>query len=42
MHDADGVRTVDQGPGIEPDSLAANGRLLYWMRGGVARSAPFD
>lgn len=41
-YDGDGVRTVDEGPGLEPDSLAANGRLLYWTRGGVARSAPFD
>lgn len=42
VYDAKGVRTVDDGPGIEADSLAANGRLLYWMRGGVARSTPFD
>jgi hypothetical protein len=40
--DVSGVKVVDEGPGIEPDSLAANGRLLYWTRGGVARSAPFN
>jgi hypothetical protein len=40
--DATGVKVVDQGSGIEPDSLAANGRLVYWTRAGVAHSAPFN
>jgi hypothetical protein len=40
--DASGAKVVDDGPGIEAESLAANGRLLYWTRGGVARSAPFN
>jgi hypothetical protein len=39
--DLNGTKVVDQGPRIEPNSLAANASRLYWIRDGVPRSAPF-
>ena len=40
-HDSTGTATVDSGPGIEPQSLAAGGSWLYWTDAGSPRSAPF-
>jgi len=37
--DADGVATLDRGPGVEDGSLALAGPLLYWTRDGAPHSA---
>ena len=39
-YDGDRSEVLDAGSDIEPDSLAASGTRVYWMRGGVPRSAP--
>jgi hypothetical protein len=36
-----GSTVLDEGAGIDGDSLAANRTRLYWMRDGVPKSAPF-
>ena len=40
-HDSAGTATLDSGPGIDPQSLAAGGSWLYWTDAGSPRSAPF-
>jgi hypothetical protein len=40
-HDSTGTASVDAGPGIDPNSLAAGGSWLYWTNAGSPRSAPF-
>lgn len=37
--EADGTRTLDSGPDIDPSSLALAGDRVYWMRGSVPQSA---
>jgi hypothetical protein len=39
--DSTGTATLDEGPGIDPASLAASSNRLYWMRGGAPQTAPF-
>jgi hypothetical protein len=39
--DATGTAVLDEGPGIDPKSLAASAGRLYWMNGGTPRTAPF-
>jgi hypothetical protein len=39
--DSSGAAVLDEGPGIDPLSLAASRNRLYWMRGGAPQSAPF-
>ena len=39
--ESSGSTVLDEGAGIDGDSLAANRTRLYWMRGGVPKSAPF-
>jgi hypothetical protein len=39
--DSAGTAVLDEGPGIDPGSLAANSNRLYWMRGDAPQSAPF-
>jgi len=38
-HDLDGYAVLDEGPDIDPESLARSGQRLYWTRGGEPRSA---
>jgi hypothetical protein len=33
---------VDSAPGIDRDSLATDGRHLYWLRDGQPQAAPFN
>ena len=40
--DSAGDTLVDSGADIDPGSLAAGSTQLYWLRAGVARSAPFS
>jgi hypothetical protein len=40
--DSSGTAVLDEGPGIDPLSLAASRNRLYWMRGGAPQSAPFS
>jgi hypothetical protein len=40
--DKTGTTVVDTGAGIDPDSLASDGRHLYWLQDGQPRVAPFD
>lgn len=37
--DARGRRTVDRGPGIDPNDLTVNGRTVTWRHDGVERTA---
>jgi hypothetical protein len=39
--DSTGSAVLDEGPGIDPDSLAASANRLYWMRDGATQTAPF-
>jgi hypothetical protein len=39
--DSTGSTVLDEGPGIDGDSLAANPTRLYWMRDGVPKAASF-
>ncbi len=40
-HDSTGTATLDSGPQIDTESLAAGGSWLYWTDAGAPRSAPF-
>jgi hypothetical protein len=40
--DATGTAVLDEGPGIDPKSLAASAGRLYWMNGETPRTAPFE
>ncbi len=40
--DATGTAVLDEGPGIDLDSLAASRNRLYWMRGDAPHTAPFN
>jgi hypothetical protein len=40
--DASGERLLDQGPGIDPSSLALGTGRLYWLDGGQAQTAQLD
>ena len=39
--DSTGSTVLDEGPGMDGDSLAANPTRLYWMRDGVPKTASF-
>jgi hypothetical protein len=39
--DSRGTRTLDEGPGIAPGSLAANRTRLYWIKDGTVHTASF-
>lgn len=41
VQDAGGTRVLDEGLGIEADSLSSNGTTLSWRRDGELRTAPF-
>jgi hypothetical protein len=40
--DTTGTAVLDEGPGIDAESLAASGNRLYWMRGDAPQTAPFN
>jgi hypothetical protein len=40
--DSTGTAVVDEGPGIDEDSLAASRNRLYWMREGAPHTAAFN
>jgi hypothetical protein len=40
--DTTGTAVLDEGPGIDADSLAASRNRLYWMRGDAPQTAPFN
>ena len=39
VRDRDGERVLDHGLDVDPNSLALGGSRLYWIRGGIAKSA---
>src|SRR5262249_18811501 len=41
-YDAADDTILDSGPDIDPASLAASAAQLYWLRAGLAHSAPFS
>ena len=39
--DRDGLGVLDNAAGLDPESLASDGRRLYWLRDGQPQTASF-